>query len=203
MLELFDNDEKILVIKADIVDQRNKIKKNVFCKGKFHTEKASANIPYSVDFSSNDENSQWVLLNGNQKNGFVVGGDTKSLYITSEPQKGVDAEYGYDSKTESATYAYRLLNLEKGQYTISYDWKSEGSKLDYGRVFLVPTSYTIEDGKRIGSVNVTTYEATLVLTSLTECSAAVLLIARLYCFPASRESENQHYCCRYANAERR
>ena len=127
----------------------------------FHTEKASANIPYTVDFSSNDENSQWVLLNGNQKNGFVVGGDTKSLYITSEPQKGVDAEYRYDSKTESATYAYRLLNLEKGQYTISYDWKSEGSKLDYGRVFLVPTSYAIEEGKRIGSVNVTTYEATL------------------------------------------
>ncbi len=127
----------------------------------FHTEKAAANIPYSVDFSSDDENSQWVILNGNQKNGFVVGGDTKSLYITSEPQKGADAEYGYDSKTESATYAYRLLNLEKGQYTISYDWKSEGSKLDYGRVFLVPTSYTIEDGKRIGSVNVTTYEATL------------------------------------------
>ena len=127
----------------------------------FRTEKAAANIPYSVDFSSDDENSQWTILNGNQKNGFVIGGDTKSLYITSEPQNGANAEYAYDSKTESATYAYRLLNLEKGQYSISYDWKSEGSKLDYGRVFLVPTAYTIEDGKRIGSVNVTTYETTL------------------------------------------
>lgn len=127
----------------------------------FRTEKAAAVIPYTSDFSSADENSQWVIVNGNQKNGFVIGGDSKSLYVTSEPQNGETAVYGYDSKIETAAYAYRLFNFEKGQYAISYDWKSEGSKLDYGRVFLVPASYEIEAGKRIGNVNVTTYVATL------------------------------------------
>ena len=102
-----------------------------------------------------------MIVNGNQKNGFVIGGDSKSLYVTSEPQNGETAVYGYDSKIETAAYAYRLFNFEKGQYAISYDWKSEGSKLDYGRVFLVPASYEIEAGKRIGNVNVTTYVATL------------------------------------------
>ena len=133
----------------------------------FTTENAAAVVPYTSDFSSVDENSQWVIINGNQKNGFVIGGDSKSLYITSEPQKGAVAEYGYDSKVETAAYAYRLVNLEKGQYAISYNWKSEGSKLDYGRIFLAPVSYELEAGKRIGNVNVTTYEATLP----TECIA--------------------------------
>ena len=127
----------------------------------FHTEKAAATIPYVSDFNNVDENSQWVIVNGNQKNGFVIGGDSKSLYITSEPQKGEAAVYGYDSNKETAAYAYRLFNFEKGQYAISYDWKSEGSKLDYGRIFLVPASYDIEAGKRIGNVNVITYVATL------------------------------------------
>ena len=127
----------------------------------FRTEKAAAVIPYTSDFSSADENSQWIIVNGNQKNGFVIGGDSKSLYITSEVQEGETAEYGYDSNIETAAYAYRLFNFEKGQYAISYNWKAEGSKLDYGRVFLVPVSYNIEAGKRIGNVNVTTYEATL------------------------------------------
>ncbi len=127
----------------------------------FRTEKMAAVIPYISDFSNADENSQWIIVNGNQKNGFVIGGESKSLYITSEPQNGETAVYGYDSKTETATYAYRLFSFEKGQYAVSYDWKSEGSKLDYGRVFLVPASYNIEAGKRIGNVNVTTYEATL------------------------------------------
>lgn len=127
----------------------------------FRTEIAAGSIPYTSDFTAEDENSKWVIVNGNQKNGFVIGGDTKSLYVTSEPQAGDVAEYAYDSKTETAAYAYRLLNLEKGQYAISYDWKSEGSKLDYGRVFLVPASYNIEAGKRIGNVNATTYNATL------------------------------------------
>jgi hypothetical protein len=33
----------------------------------FHTEKAAATIPYVSDFNNVDENSQWVIVNGNQK----------------------------------------------------------------------------------------------------------------------------------------
>lgn len=140
----------------------------------FHTERAAAELPYSVDFSSAEENSQWVILNGKQKNGFVMGGKDGSLYISSEPQKLENAEYSYDSNVETATYAYRLLNLGKGQYSISFDWRSEGSKSDYGRIFLVPATYNIESAKRIGNVNVTTNEATLPAECIALDGGAVL-----------------------------
>ena len=126
----------------------------------FTTEHAAATVPYSTDFASTTENTNWFIVNGTQKNGFVIGADNQSLHISSQPAK-TPASYDYDSRVESAVYAYRLIDFVKGQYTISYDWKSVGSNLDYGRIFLLPTSYDIEPGICIGDVNDITYNATL------------------------------------------
>lgn len=126
----------------------------------FTTEHAAASVPYSTDFASAAENTNWFIVNGTQKNGFVIGADNQSLHVSSQP-KATPASYDYDSRVESAVYAYRLIDFDKGQYTISYDWKSVGSRLDYGRIFLLPTSYDIEPGICIGDVNDITFNATL------------------------------------------
>ena len=120
---------------------------------KFKTENAAATIPYSNDFASSDENSKWVIVNGTQKNGFVLGNSSLEALYISYQTNATNPVYGYDSEIGSAVYAYRLVNLEKGQYMASFDWKSVGSSADYGRLFIVPTSYPIEAGKQIGSVN--------------------------------------------------
>lgn len=119
----------------------------------FVTENLAAAIPYSTDFASSDENSKWVTLNGKQKNQFVI---TDHLFISAD---GVN--YGYDSQIASTVFAYRLLDLPKGQFVISYDWKSEGSKVDFARIFLVPAGYKLKDGESVGYLNQITNDAIL------------------------------------------
>ena len=126
----------------------------------FTTEKVAALIPYVTDFTDVDENTNWVLLGGSEKNKFAIS-QSQGLFVTAGDSLNGDAVYGYDSYKESAVYAYRLFDFEKGQYVVSYDYKSEGSKLDYGRIFIVPSDYEITAGERIGYVNETTNKPSL------------------------------------------
>ena len=96
--------------------------------------------PYTEDFEGNtccwmregnDGANQWVI--GTTVN-HTEGGD-HALYISRD---GGTTD-GYTLSSASSVYAYRLLSLEAGNYTVSFDWKANGERnYDYLRAALVP-----------------------------------------------------------------
>ncbi|MBQ2575207.1 MAG: fibronectin type III domain-containing protein, partial [Bacteroidales bacterium] len=111
----------------------------------FTTTQIPATIPYTCDFEDADENTNWVLANGNQTNQWHIGeaasnGGENGLYISNDD--GVSNEY--DINSTSVVYAYRTIDIEENAiYTISFDWKSNGNGSNYSAilgVFLAPVS---------------------------------------------------------------
>ncbi len=103
----------------------------------FVTLQSPAELPYDNGFENDTENANWTLLNGNYSNGFVFGtatdainDGTKALYISNADN--------YSYVGEPATvYAYRSFLFEAGkEYTVTFDWKGNGSATDYARLFL-------------------------------------------------------------------
>ena len=104
-------------------------------------------FPYTCGFevtADGDQANDWVLENGSQTNQWYVGAPgahsgTNGLFISSD--NGTSNTYNTDSI--SHVYAYAVFNFsETGEYTISYDWKSQGESryYDWLRVFLAPAS---------------------------------------------------------------
>ncbi len=107
--------------------------------------------PYTEDFEGNT--SCWMKEGNDRTNQWVIGatvnhgdGDGHALYISRD---GGTTD-GYTVSSASSVYAYRLLSLEAGNYTVSFDWKANGERdYDYLRAALVPASTplsTIEFG---------------------------------------------------------
>ncbi len=111
----------------------------------FKTLPGAASVPHISDFENDTENNNWILVNGDYTNHFVIGDatsaqpsveSTKSLYISNSNENKFD----YSGGVESSVFAYREINFIVGSsYTISFDWKFGGNQLstiDYMRAFI-------------------------------------------------------------------
>ena len=112
-------------------------------------------IPYSHNFEDEEENVNWVLLNGNQNSKWYINNvsdnasnETKVLYISSTG----GATNEYNDSDNSFTYAMRTLRFPSaGIYEFEFDWKANGdASNDLLRAFLVPSSITLEAGNAYG-----------------------------------------------------
>ena len=107
----------------------------------FTTQLMVINAPCSFDFETD---AKFYLVNGNQRNYFVVGNGVSangnnSLYITNDGTLNA-----YSTNLSSVVYATKVINFEQGEYIISYNWLCNAeSGYDYGRVFLAPETATI------------------------------------------------------------
>ncbi|GBU24206.1 hypothetical protein R83H12_00834 [Fibrobacteria bacterium R8-3-H12] len=111
-----------------------------------HAQSNPASIPYTCDFENSTERSNWTLENGSQTNKWAIGTAEKNagsygLYISND--NGATNNYTNTAAT-SYVYAYRSLNFSiAGNYTISFNWKSNGEgSYDNFRAFLVPNNVT-------------------------------------------------------------
>ena len=121
-----------------------------------YTKQTPVQIPYIHDFEATAENNNWILINGNQVNKWIINtavnntidGD-KSLYISNN---NTDNQY---SPIISNTYAVRTITFPRaGLYEFAFDWKSEGvSHYDVLRVFLVPDQVLLEADNAYGMID--------------------------------------------------
>lgn len=116
-------------------------------------------FPYVCNFENEEENAAWVLLNDEAVNAWYVGeacakdGD-KALYISKDGGQTAD----YTKFLNASVWAVRTLKLEKGQYTVSFDWTCSGNGTnDFLRAGLLPadalltTSITTTQGTVMGA----------------------------------------------------
>ena len=104
-------------------------------------------FPYTCGFETADDASDWVLVNGDLTNRWVIDtavnnttGGAKALYISNDT--GRTAAYTVNSAT--VVYAYREVYLEPGEYTISYDWQCYGEgNYDFIIAAVVPSTVTL------------------------------------------------------------
>lgn len=105
-------------------------------------------FPYTCGFEEEAENANWSATNGEATNAWYVGnaiskdGDG-SLYISNDG--GETAEYTVSSTApdNGSVWMSRTLKLEKGEYTISFDWTCFGnSTSDFMRAGLLPGEVT-------------------------------------------------------------
>lgn len=106
-------------------------------------------FPYTTGFeNSNTDNINWQLVSSSSSNAWAIGsatsnGDSNALYISNNG----GTTYGYNNSSQTHAYAYRVFNLEAGEYNFAYDWRcvgeqsSYGSIYDYMRVFLAPATF--------------------------------------------------------------
>ncbi|MBQ3950003.1 MAG: fibronectin type III domain-containing protein, partial [Bacteroidales bacterium] len=93
------------------------------------------------EFANGTQASQWCV------GGAASNGTANALYVTNDG----GATNNYNGSSASAVFAYRTMNLNAGEWVISYDWKCEGeSSFDYLRVALVPYSTTLTAGSYTG-----------------------------------------------------
>ena len=109
----------------------------------FSTRNTPTPMPYSCGFEDEDENANWVLVNGDQTNKWYIGtvannGGENGMYVSNDD--GVSNVY--TNTTATYIYAYRTLELtENGTYELSFDWQASGeSSYDLLRAFIVPIS---------------------------------------------------------------
>ena len=122
----------------------------------FTTSTVPAEVPYTTDFEDENENNNWVMLNGNTINkwhfGSAASKSGNGLYVSDDG--GVHNHYTTTDIANSTTYIYasRLINIsEIGAYSLEFDWRSVGRNAwDVMRVFLVPDYITIENGNAHG-----------------------------------------------------
>ena len=117
----------------------------------FTTSKTPQSFPFEDTFDA----SNWTLVNGNQVNKFVIGTpadsnitfDDNVLFISNNNTANV-----YATDTTSATFAYVDVDLPSDITTaqVNFDWFAKGeSTFDFGRFFIVPTSYLPTAGTNI------------------------------------------------------
>ena len=114
---------------------------------------APAETPYFCDFSDEEENSGWVLINGTQTNKWYIGTPTNEtdtvLFISSN---GTTESYTVGSA--SNVWAYRDIHFsEAAEFEIDVKWKAYGeSCCDYLKVYLGPTG-TVTAGSATAPTN--------------------------------------------------
>ena len=113
-----------------------------------------AEVPYFTDFSDEDENSSWVLLNGTQTNQWYIGQPTEEtdtvLFISNS---GTSTSYSISST--SNVWAYRDLQFgDAAEFELDVKWKAQGeSCCDYLKIFLGPIG-AVEAGSTTAPSNV-------------------------------------------------
>ena len=96
-------------------------------------------LPYICDFDENGSSADWALEN-NAPNGWYVGlpggnNNTNGLFISNN--NGTSASY--TTNTSCVSYAYATFQLEAGEYSFSFDWKTTGeSSYDFLRAAVAP-----------------------------------------------------------------
>lgn len=110
----------------------------------FTTYPSSLKAPFLLNFENESMNS-YLKYVSDIENYFIIGSDPdavnegdKALYITDN-----GADYHYTTGNNRVSYVTIPVVLSEGTYSISYDWKAQGSQTyDYGRVFLAPVDMT-------------------------------------------------------------
>lgn len=108
----------------------------------------AVNVPYFNGFEEAEENSQWTFIegkatSGSDKNYWMVGDataaeGTHSLYITK------DGMTNSSNTASTYSYAYRTVDLPKGNYDFSFKWKGMGYRSNYYlKVLLIPDTITL------------------------------------------------------------
>lgn len=113
---------------------------------------AQTTTSYYCDFEDPAENAQWVLNAGargtTSKNHWYLGaagsfgvGSTQGLYTADTANISV---CGYTANNFSCFQSsYRELTLQRGTYTIQFDWKGLGQTNDELIVFWVPSTQSV------------------------------------------------------------
>ena len=120
----------------------------------FTTKQSPVNLT-TGSFADNFEGeNNWVFVNGNLTNQWVIGsatnnGGSKSMYIS----KDGGTSYQYNTSGYTLVYATKLFTLSAGKYEISYDWKCNGESTDYLRAGIVPASVTLTAGNSYDAVS--------------------------------------------------
>ena len=115
---------------------------------RFRTNQTPATLPFEDDFEGAEN---WVLLNGEMTNNWVIGsatnnGGEKSLYVSDD--HGTTNKYSHGATTIYATKTFEIE--EEGKYNASYDWKGQGeSTWDLIRVALAPAEVDLEAGSAL------------------------------------------------------
>ena len=100
-----------------------------------------AETPYFCDFSDEEENSSWVMINGTQTNKWYIGQPTNEtdtvLFISNN---GTSESYSISSTTN--VWAYRDIHFgEAAEFDLDVKWKGNGeSCCDYLKVYLGPAA---------------------------------------------------------------
>lgn len=114
----------------------------------FATPQPAAALPYSCNFEDDTENAYWQMANGTINKWVIdtaaVKDDLKGLYISNDGGK----TNAYSSTSSVVSYTFRRFDLSRGNYLVSFDWRSNGEHSSYGcydylAVFLVPESEQI------------------------------------------------------------
>jgi len=112
-------------------------------------------LPHSYPFNDTFDTLKWTLTNGEQYNKFYVGTPTESA-VAFENNVLFVSENGtantYDSGETSRIFAYADVVLPTDITTaqIKFNWNASGeSTYDYGRFFIVPTTYMPVAGTNI------------------------------------------------------
>lgn len=114
----------------------------------FTTKSAAVSFPYVCGFEDDAENTQWRFANSSTNKWYISGSNadaiksgTKALYISNDG----GTSNAYSASPAAVSYAYRTLDLDAGDYLISFDGKAYGEKsssgssiYDYLAAFLVP-----------------------------------------------------------------
>ena len=107
----------------------------------FLTSQIPATLPYTQDWESVTENSQWTIDNSDGTNKWCIGGAVtgasgdSALYISSD--NGLT--HSYDVSSTSNVWAYRDIDFDHiyGEYVLSFDFVGNGeSGYDYTRMYI-------------------------------------------------------------------
>ncbi|MBS7332399.1 MAG: fibronectin type III domain-containing protein [Weeksellaceae bacterium] len=114
--------------------------------------------PQAYPFTDDFETLKWNLVNGNETNKFNVGtpsgSDNGKLFISENGNTNT-----YNVEATSRAYAYADVELPTDITTanVKFDWTATGeTTYDYGRFFIVPTSYVPNNATNITSTGTIT-----------------------------------------------
>lgn len=148
--------------------------------------------PQAYPFTDDFETLKWNLVNGNEPNKFYVGTPTGSdngkLFIS---ENGNTNTYNVDATSRAYAYTDVELPADITTATVKFDWTAEGeSTYDFGRFFIVPTSYVPNNatnitttgsitGQYFGSTKLNLSEGTAVLNETVDLTAVAGQTVRL------------------------
>ena len=131
--------------------------------------------PYICGFEDEADNAYWLAKNDTAHNAWYIGSDVvkdgeKALYISNDG--GQTATYNAASGLAGAVWMSRTLKLERGEYTVEFDWTCYGygskySGTDFMRAGLLPGDVTYEPSTTSTQSKVTNLDGTITTMSST------------------------------------